>query len=98
MKLFTYLVMFIVIVAFGLTFALKNPQVVEIHYYPDLLISLPLAVALLFTLLAGVLIGLLVSMFSVMRRQREIARLRKQNQKLDEEIQNLRTSPLKDTS
>jgi putative membrane protein len=98
MKLVVYLVLFIVIVVFGLTFALKNPQSVEIHYYPDLVFSLPLAVALFVALLLGVATGLLAALFPLVRRQRELARLKKQNQKLDEELQNLRTLPIKDAS
>ena len=67
MKLFFYLLLFVAVVAFGLTFSLKNPQLVEINYYPDVVISSPLVVVLLVTLLLGVLIGVLVMSLSQLR-------------------------------
>ena len=97
MRLFIYLLLFVVIVAFGLTFSLKNPQHVVISYYPDLVVTLPLSVALLVTLLLGVLLGALATSMSVLRKGREVARLRKANDKLDQELQNLRSMPIKDS-
>ncbi|HDH16776.1 MAG TPA: DUF1049 domain-containing protein, partial [Gammaproteobacteria bacterium] len=64
MKLFLYLLLFIVIVVIGLTFSLKNPQLVELNYYPDIAISAPLVVVLLVTLLLGMLIGMLMTLMS----------------------------------
>jgi len=97
MKLFFFLLLFIAVVAFGLTFSLKNPQLVEINYYPDVVISTPLVVALLVTLLLGVLIGILVMSLSQLRRRRELSRARKEVLKLTEEVQNLRALPIKDS-
>lgn len=97
MKLFFFLLLFVAVVAFGLTFSLKNPQLVEINYYPDVVISTPLVVALLVTLLLGVLIGLLAMSLSQLRRRRELSRARKEVLKLTEEVQNLRALPIKDS-
>jgi len=97
MKLFFFLLLFVAVVAFGLTFSLKNPQLVEINYYPDVVISSPLVVVLLVTLLLGVLIGILVMSLSQLRRRRELARARKEVLKLTEEVQNLRALPIKDS-
>jgi lipopolysaccharide assembly protein A len=97
MKLFFYLLLFIVLVAFGLTFALKNSQLIELNYYPDIVISSPLVVVLLVTLLLGVLIGVLVMSVSRFSRHRELKRAQKENKKLSEEIQNLRSLPIKET-
>jgi len=97
MKLFFFLLLFVAVVAFGLTFSLKNPQLVEINYYPDVVISTPLVVALLVTLLLGVLIGILVMSLSQLRRRRELSRARKEVLKLTEEVQNLRALPIKDS-
>lgn len=97
MKLFFFLLLFIAVVAFGLTFSLKNPQLVEINYYPDVVISTPLVVVLLVTLLLGVLIGILVMSLSQLRRRRELSRARKEVLKLTEEVQNLRALPIKDS-
>ena len=97
MKLFFFLLLFVAVVAFGLTFSLKNPQLVEINYYPDVVISSPLVVVLLVTLLLGVLIGLLAMSLSQLRRRRELSRARKEVLKLTEEVQNLRALPIKDS-
>ena len=97
MKLFFYLLIFVVIVAFGLTFSIKNPQLVEINYYPDIVISSPLVVVLLVTLLFGVLIGVLTMSVSRFSRHRELKRAQKENQKLSEEIKNLRSLPIKES-
>lgn len=97
MKLFLYLLLFIVVVAFGLTFSLKNPQLIELNYYPDVVISSPLTVVLLVTLLLGVLIGVLAMSVSKFQKGRELARARKEIVKLSEEVQNLRSLPIKDS-
>lgn len=97
MKLFFYLLLFIALVAFGLTFALKNSQLIELNYYPDIVISSPLVVVLLVTLLLGVLIGVLVMSVSRFSRHRELKRARKEIHKLNEELQNLRSLPIKES-
>ena len=97
MKLFLYLLLFMVIVAFGLTFSLKNPQLIELNYYPDVVISSPLTVVLLVTLLLGVLIGVLAMSVSKLRKGRELTRARKEILKLSEEVQSLRSLPIKDS-
>lgn len=98
MKLFFYLLLFIVITVFGLTFSLKNPQLIEINYYPDLVFSAPLVVVLLLTLLLGVVTGLLAMLLSIWRRHRELAQARKEIKKLGEEVQSLRSSATKDAT
>lgn len=97
MKLFFYLLLFVVLVAFGLTFSIKNPQLIELNYYPDIVISAPLVVVLLLTLILGVLIGVLAMSVSRFSRARELKRVQKENKKLSEEIQNLRSLPIKDS-
>ena len=97
MKLFFYLLLFIVLVAFGLTFSIKNPQLIELNYYPDIAISAPIVVVLLVTLIIGVLIGVLAMAVSRFSRARELKRAQKENKKLSEEIQNLRSLPIKES-
>lgn len=97
MKLFFYLLLFVAVVAFGLTFSLKNPQLVEINYYPDIVIAAPLVVVLLVTLLLGVVIGVLVMSMSQLRKRRQLSRAKKEILKLTEEVQNLRALPIKDS-
>jgi len=97
MKLFFYLLLFIAIVAFGLTFSLKNPQLVELNYYPDIAISAPLVIVLLVTLLLGMLIGMLTTFMPQMRKHRELQRAKKEIHKLNKELQQQSPLPVKDT-
>ena len=97
MKLFFYLLLFVVLVAFGLTFSIKNPQLIELNYYPDIAISAPVVVVLLVTLILGVVIGVLVMLVSRFSRARELKRVQKENKKLSEEIENLRGLPIKES-
>jgi len=97
MKLFLYLLLFIVIVAFGLTFSLKNPQLVELNYYLDISISAPLVVVLLVTLLLGMLIGMLTTLMPQLRKYRELQRAKKEIRKLSKELQQQSPLPTRDS-
>jgi putative membrane protein len=96
MKRILYLVVTVVVVLLGVTFALHNRQTVEIGYYFGLGWSGPLAVALLTTFAAGAVIGYLMSMKMVVRMQRELVRSRKEIRQIEQEVQNLRALPIKD--
>lgn len=58
-------------------FAVKNSQPIEIHGFPDQRWQAPLAFVLLVVFVAGVVIGLLAWIPTVVRQRREIARLRR---------------------
>ena len=96
MKFFIYLLLFTAIAVFGLTFTLKNAQPVELHYYPDLVVAAPLSMVLLATLLLGALIGMLVTWGAGLKKKRDLSRARKKITKLNQEIQNLRSIPIKE--
>lgn len=96
MKLFLYLLLFIVIVAFGLTFSLKNPQTIELKYYSDIALTAPLVVVLLVTLLLGMLLGMLTTLMPQLRRKRELQRAKKEIRKLGKELQLLTPMPGRD--
>ncbi len=58
-------------------FAVKNSQPIDIHGFPDQSWQAPLAFVLLVVFVAGVVIGLLAWIPTVVRQRREIARLRR---------------------
>ncbi len=97
MKLFFYLLLFVVIAAFGLTFSLKNPQLVELSYYPDIVISAPIAIVLLVTLLLGMLLGILTSLIPFLRKRRELMKSKREIRRLIQELQKLTPLVVKDT-
>lgn len=80
--------------ALGAGFASINPEVATIHYYfGDL--TLPLGMLLLGMLGLGMLLGLLVSVFALLKARRENGRLRRKAELVNTEVNNLRTIPLK---
>jgi putative membrane protein len=60
-----------------LALAAKNTEPVTVRFYFDFASELPLAVALLVFLVAGVVLGLLASLRVVLRQRRSIAELEK---------------------
>ncbi|QJR11555.1 Lipopolysaccharide assembly protein A [Usitatibacter rugosus] len=60
-------------------FAVKNAQPVTLHGLPDQTWQAPLVFVLLVVFIAGVVIGLLAWLPTVVRQRREMARLRKAN-------------------
>ena len=60
-----------------LALAAKNTEPVTVRFYFDFASQLPLAVALLVFLVAGVVLGLLASLRVVLRQRRAIAELQK---------------------
>ena len=57
-------------------FAVKNAQMVTLHGLPDQTLQAPLVFVLLVTFVAGVVIGLLAWLPTVVRQRRELGRLR----------------------
>jgi len=96
MKRLFYLVIVLLTIAIGVTFAYRNSQVVEVAYYFGLKWSGPLSIALLVTFAAGVAAGYLASLQMVVRMQRDLVRARKEIRQVEQEVQNLRALPIKD--
>ena len=75
-----YLVWFLRLLIFVLVllFALKNTGPVDVGFYADhVLAGVPLIVVMLAAFVVGVLFGLLMSVPSVMRRRREVKKLKR---------------------
>jgi putative membrane protein len=66
-----------VIVVILVWFAVKNSQVIELNGLPGQVWQAPLVFVLLIVFLAGMLIGLLAWVPTVVRQRRELGRLRK---------------------
>lgn len=96
MKRIFYTVVIAATLFVGITFALKNQQVVELRYYFGLEWSGPLSLALLTTLALGVAVGYLASLRMVIRMQRQLVQARKEVRQIEQEVANLRALPIKD--
>ena len=96
MKRVLYVVVAIVVIFFGITFAFHNRQNVDVNYYFGISWNGPLALALLTALAVGVVVGFLASLHTVLRLQRQLVAARKEVRQVEQEVQNLRALPIKD--
>jgi lipopolysaccharide assembly protein A len=96
MKRVFYLVVIAVTLLFGITFAVKNHQDIELAYYFGLQWRGPLSIALLSSLAVGVVVGYLAGLRMVIRMQRQLVQARKEIRQIEQEVMNLRALPIKD--
>lgn len=89
------LIIFLLVLTLGLSFAILNAEPVELDYYFGSQ-RLSLSLVVLITLIMGVGAGVIASLGIIIKLKQEVSRLRKANQAMDAELGNLRTLPLKD--
>ena len=78
------LVVFVVV----LLFALKNTEPVHLRFFADYSIAnVPLIVVMLISFLLGLLLGLLLMILSSMRKKRDIAKLKREVARLEDQWQ-----------
>jgi uncharacterized integral membrane protein len=75
-----WIVRFLIVVVL-VWFAVKNAQMVTLHGLPDQQLQAPLVFVLLVVFVAGVVIGLLAWIPTVVRQRRELGRLRRAAEK-----------------
>ncbi len=88
MKIF-YLIVFFLIFLVALLFSLLNLHSVDIYFYKDFSISMPLVWALTLELLAGIVIGLAVRTLRIVRLKSEYEKLQQKLIQAEEEIRSL---------
>ena len=76
MQAIVWIIRFAIVVVL-VWFAVKNAQPVTLHGLPDQTWQAPLVFVLLVVFVAGVVIGLLAWLPTVVRQRREVSRLRK---------------------
>ena len=88
-------VFWVFIILLGLTFAALNSQKITLNYYLDTqTIHLPLLI--LVTLLIGAMLGVIAMLPSLIKNKHAARRLKSQVRHIEQEVQNLRTIPIKD--
>ena len=86
----------IIVVLIGVTFASLNPQTLSINYYVNTaLIHLP--ILLLMTLVLGAWLGMVALLPSFVRAKNTSRRLKQKVKQIEQEVQNLRAIPIKDS-
>lgn len=96
MKKLFYLLLFLLIALFAVTINLKNPQTVQLSYYFNVQWEGPLVLVLTATFLLGLLFGWLLMSVSVLKTKRLVGKTKRQLSKVEKEVDNLRTMPIKD--
>ena len=86
------LVVFVVI----LLFALKNTGPVDVGFFGDYVVTgVPLIVVMLVMLVLGALMGWLITLPSLLKHRRDIARLKRDKVQLEEKLDRAAAAPVK---
>lgn len=96
MRRLFYFLVFLVIIVFGVSFALKNPDLITIKYYFDISWTVKLAALLAAALAIGAVLGVLLTSMWVLRSRRRLSQAKREVRKMEQEISNLRALPIKD--
>lgn len=91
MKIFIYLLLALIVLLFGISFALKNAQAVAVSYYFGLDWSGSLSILLVITLVIGAFLGVLFTLGWVIKAKGQAAHARREAAQLDREAANLRS-------
>lgn len=90
MKFFIYLLLALIVLLFGISFALKNPQSVDVSWYFGLDWSGSLSWLLVITLCVGAVLGVLFTIGWVFKAKRRAAQARREATRLEREAASLR--------
>ncbi|NOZ10095.1 MAG: LapA family protein [Gammaproteobacteria bacterium] len=96
MKRIVYILLTLIVMAIGLTLVIKNPAEVELNYYFGIHWTGPLTLVILGAVFMGLVLGLLGSLVMMLRVRRELAQVRRANKRMEQELLNLRSLPIKD--
>ncbi|MEE8482232.1 MAG: LapA family protein [Acidiferrobacterales bacterium] len=96
MKRLQYIILTGIVFFVGLTFAFQNKQSVMLSYYFGWQWESPLSLMLILALAIGTGIGYLVTLRLVMQARRELQQAKKETRKIEQEVENLRSLPIKD--
>ena len=86
----------LILIVFGWSFAAENADQVQFNYFVGST-EQPLSLLLVSAVLGGSVLGIVVSAALVLRLKNQLRSLRKSESLARQEIQNLRTIPIKDT-
>ncbi|MDX1335794.1 MAG: LapA family protein [Gammaproteobacteria bacterium] len=96
MRLFFIIILLLTVSVFGVIFTVFNAEQVPVNLY-FVQYSLPMATVVFVAIFIGVLIGILLSFGALIRKHSEMVRLKKRFASLEQEVDNLRKIPIKDS-
>lgn len=95
MKRLLLLILFLLLLALGISFAVHNAEPTTLNYYFGTITG-PLSLIVIIALAAGALLGVSTSLLLVFNQRRKVARLQRKLNTCEQEIRNLRHLPLRD--
>ncbi|QGM21404.1 DUF1049 domain-containing protein [Spiribacter sp. 2438] len=96
MKRFVWLLLVLIVIAIGLSFAMLNPGDAPLDFYFGEL-TLPISLWLVIALALGALLGMGAAMGVIVRQRWQIARLRKEAETSRSELSELRKLPIRNS-
>jgi putative membrane protein len=96
MRFFLIVILLVLAVVFGIVFTVFNAEKVPVNLYFSHF-DLPLATVVFLAVLFGVLLGFVMILGVVLKKQAEIVKLKRRFVSLEQEVDNLRKIPIKDT-
>lgn len=96
MKRILTLFLFLVFAVFALTLNLQNPDSITLRYYFGFEQQFDLFLVLFIPFALGLLLGVLMMSFSLMKNKLEIGRTKRDLARVEKEVENLRAVPIKE--
>jgi len=90
-----YSFIFLVLVIFGIVFAVLNAEPVKLNYYFGSE-EVPLSLIIVFAMIVGAILGVVASASMIFSNRREVMKLRKSVELAEKEVTNLRAIPIRD--
>lgn len=90
-----YLFLLLVLIVFGIVFAVLNAEPVQLNYYFGSK-QLALSLVLVLAMMLGAILGLAACAGMILSNRREVARLKKAAALAEKEVANLRAIPIRD--
>jgi putative membrane protein len=94
MKIIGFIIILLIVI-FGVTFAILNAEPVTVYYYIGIK-QLPLSLLIAITFGVGLILGLSLMSLMILRMKAEKYRLKKRLKVIEKEVENLRTIPIKE--
>ena len=90
-----YSFIFLVLVIFGIVFAVLNAEPVKLNYYFGSE-EVALSLIIVFAMIVGAILGVVASASMIFSNRREVMKLRKSVELAEKEVTNLRAIPIRD--
>lgn len=94
MKRLFFLILFLLLLALGISFAVQNAEPATLNYYLGS-ITAPLSLVVVLAFATGAILGVGTSLLLVYAQRRKVARLQRKLEMCEQEVRNLRHLPLR---